>query len=74
MPYLSGTIYTVIKYIQEKIYKAFIKYNEVLEHIQDSTLQPHTHSDWCASHFAEFAECDCGGGFSPSQRRKSPLN
>jgi hypothetical protein len=70
MPYLSGTIYTVIKYIQNKIYKALIKYNDVLEHIQDSTMVATDHSNWCASHFAEFAECDCGGGLSPRLAEK----
>ena len=47
-----------------------LKYGEFVEKLQDTTLSPDYHSDWCATRYAEFAECDCGGWANPSPKNR----
>lgn len=47
-----------------------LKYGEFIEKLQDTTLSPDLHDDWCATRFAEFAECDCSVWANPSPKNR----
>jgi len=58
----------VVNLVRKFVYVSLAWYNEFLEKMQENTFYAPTHANWCATNFAAYAECDCGGGSSPDRR------